>query len=237
MTTTSRLRRFEDKKASKRLVMTVAGFVAIIILLLLFGLKILIGFSILVDKIRGSNPAQLSQKDILLPPILDSLVESTNSATISIHGKSDPKKTVIIFVNDQEYKQVTTTDAGDFTIDKIPVYEEDVTISAKLKGDKEELSALSNIISTLIDRTSPTLEVVKPTNDQIINDGTHKTLVEGKTEEGMRVTVNDRIVVVRTGGSFTYLMALSDGENALTIVSTDHAGNQTKVERRVTYQP
>lgn len=237
MTTTSRLRRFEDKKASKRLVMTVAGFVAIIILLLLFGLKLLIGFSVMVDKIRGTTPQQTAQSDILLPPILDSLEESTNSATISVHGKSDPKKTVIIYVNDKEYKELTTTDTGDFSIDRIPVNEQEVTISAKLKGDKEELSALSNIISTLVDQTPPTLEVTKPTNAQTINDGTHKTLVEGKTEEGMRVTVNDRIVVVRTGGSFTYLVALSDGENALTIVSTDHAGNQTKVERRVTYQP
>ena len=77
--------------------MAVVGLVALIILLLLFGLKLLIGFSILVDKIRGGNPQQVSPKDILLPPILDSLEESTNSATIFIHGKSDPKKTVIVF--------------------------------------------------------------------------------------------------------------------------------------------
>ena len=235
--TSSRLRRFEDKKASKRLVMAVVGLVALIILLLLFGLKLLIGFSILVDKIRGGNPQQVSPKDILLPPILDSLEESTNSATIFIHGKSDPKKTVIVFLNDREYKQVTTTDAGDFTLDKISVNEQEVTISAKLIGDKEELSALSNIISTLVDRTPPTLEVTKPSNNQTINDGTHKTLVEGKTDEASRVTINGRIVVLRNDGSFTYPMSLVDGENNLMIVSSDSAGNQTKIERRVTYQP
>jgi len=233
----SRLRRFEDKKASKRLMMTAAGFVALVIFLLLFGLKILIGFSVLVDKIRGGGPQQAAVTDILLPPILDSLPEATNSATLSIHGKSDPKKTVIVYINDQEYKQVITTDVGDFSLDKIPVNEEEVTISAKVKGDKEELSALSNIISTLVDRTPPTLEVAKPSNDQIINDGTHKTFVEGKTDEGTRVTINGRIVVVRSGGSFTYPMNLVDGENNLMIVSSDSAGNQTKIERRVTYQP
>ena len=132
---------------------------------------------------------------------------------------------------------MTTTDAGDFSIDRIPVNEQEVTISAKLKGDKEELSALSNIISTLVDRTPPTLEVTKPSNAQTINDGTHKTLVEGKTDEASRVTINGRIVVLRNDGSFTYPMSLVDGENNLMIVSSDSAGNQTKIERRVTYQP
>ena len=57
------------------------------------------------------------------------------------------------------------------------------------------------------------------------------------TDEGMRITVNDRIAVVKADGSFTYAMSLPDGETVLTIVSTDPAGNQTKTERRVKYQP
>lgn len=237
MTTISRLRRFEDKRASKRLLWAVAGSVALLLFLLFFGLKILIGFSLLVDKIRGNSPQQASQTDILLPPILDPLPESTNSATIEIHGKSDPKKEVLIYVNDKEYKKLTTTDTGEFSIDAIAVDEERVTISAKVKGDKDAVSALSNVITTLIDRTPPKLEVTKPTDTQIINDGTHKVIVEGKTEEGMRITVSDRIAVVHADGSFTYAFNVNDGENVLSIVSTDAAGNQTKIERRVTYQP
>ncbi len=235
--TTSRLRRFEDKKASKRLYMAVAGSIALLFFLLFFGLKILIGFSIFVDKIRGTTPQQATQSDVLLPPMLDPLPDATNSASLSIRGKADPKKTVIIYVNDKEYKKLITTDTGSFVLDDIPIEEEKITISAKLLGDKDQTSDLSNVISTSIDRTAPELELTKPSDGATINDGTHKTIVEGKTEEGMRVTVSGRIVVVRVDGSFIYSMSLVDGENALTIVSTDPAGNQTKIERRVTYQP
>lgn len=234
--TTSRLRRFEDKKASKRLYLAILGSIAVLLFLLLFGLKILIGFSVFVDKMRGGSPQQKTVSDILLPPILDSLSESTNSASITIHGKADPKREVIVYVNDKEYKKIIITDTGDFTLTNIPVNEEKVTISAKLKGDKDEISALSNIITTLVDRTPPTLELLKPADGATINDGTHKVGIEGKTDEGMKVTVNGRIAVVRENGSFMYQMSLTDGENQLTVVSTDPAGNQTKVERRVTYQ-
>jgi hypothetical protein len=234
---TSRLRRVEDKRASKRILIAILGSVALLVFLLMFGLKILIGFGAMLDKIRGSSPQQQTVSDLLLPPILDSLPEATHSATISIRGKSEPKKEVIIYINDSEYKKVTTTDAGEFTIESIPVEETKITITAKLVGEKDQMSAASNVVTTVIDRTPPKLTVSKPEDNQTINDGSHKVTVEGMTDEGMRITVNDRIAVVKADGSFIYAMSVSDGETVLMIVSTDPAGNQTKVERRVTYQP
>ncbi len=233
----SRLRRVEDRRAAKRLIMAVVGSFTLLVFLLFFGLKILIGFSVMVDKIRGGSPQQALVSDVLLPPILDSLPEATNSATISIRGKSDPKKEVVVYINDKEYKKLTTDDKGEFTIENISVDETSVTVSAKRKGDKDQTSALSNIISTTIDRTAPKLDVTKPTDGTTINDGTHKVTVEGISDESTRISVSGRIVLVRADGSFTYQMSVSDGENILEIVATDEAGNQTRVERRVTYQP
>jgi len=47
----------------------------------------------------------------------------------------------------------------------------------------------------------------------------------------------DRFVSVKDDGSFTYNLRLNDGENTLTIIARDAAGNETKLERKVTYQP
>lgn len=233
----SRLGRFENRKAQKRLLIAVGGSIGILLFLALFGLKILVGFSLLVDRLRGASGTNLqSQSNLLLPPVIDPIPEATFSSTLSITGRGTAKTQVIIYVNDQQFKKFAVNDDGTFTLSDIPVDEGDVTLSSKIADDKGNTSDLSNIIKVTIDRKPPTLELTKPDDGAKIQDGTHKATVEGKTDEDSRVSINDRIVVVRSGGSFTYSMPLSDGENTLKIVAIDPAGNHTTIERRVTYQ-
>lgn len=233
----SRLRRVEEKNASRRIAIALFGSVAILAFLGLFGVRILIGFSLLVDRIRGGTPQIQQQQAVLLSPTLDPLPEATNSATLSVHGRATAKQQLILYVNDAEYKKLTVENDGTFAIDDIPVDEGRVSISAKLTDGKDNTSDLSNVIVTTVDRTPPKLTIDKPEDNMTINDGTHKVTVNGITDEDMKVTINGRIVVVKSDGSFTYSMPLNDGANTLTILSRDFAGNETKMERKVTYQP
>jgi hypothetical protein len=233
----SRLNRFENRKAQQRLLVAIGGSIGILVFIALFGLKILVGFSLLVDRMRGTSPTTAqSQSNLILPPVLEPLPEATYSATLAISGKGTAKMQAIIYVNDKQYKKLPVNDDGTFTLSDIAVDEGNVTISSKLTDDKGNTSDLSNIVTSTIDRKPPTLEVTKPDDGTKIQDGTHKAVVEGKTDEDGRVSVNDRIVVVRSDGSFTYSMPLSDGDNTLKIVASDPAGNQTTIERHVTYQ-
>ncbi|MBI5019007.1 cadherin-like beta sandwich domain-containing protein [Candidatus Gottesmanbacteria bacterium] len=233
----SRLRRVEEKTASKRIAIALIGMAALLVFLALFGVKILIGFSLLVDRIRGGNNQPQQQQSIILPPVLDPLPEETKNATLDIRGKGTAKGTVIVYLNDEEYKKVTVADDGTFSLTGIEVEPGRVTISAKITDGKDNVSNLSNVISTVVDRTAPKLTIDKPEDNTTVNDGTHKVTVNGLTEEDMKVTINGRIVVVKSDGSFTYSMPLNDGENKLTIVAKDAAGNETTVERTVTYKP
>jgi len=232
----SRLRRVEEKTASRRIAVALIGTVALFVFLLLFGLRILIGFSLLIDRLRGTSP-QTQQQSIILPPTLDPLPEATNSGSLSVSGKATPKTQLILYVNDNEYKKLTISDDGTFEVTGIAVSEGPATISAKISDDKNNISDLSNVITTTIDRTAPTLTIDKPEDNATVNDGTHKAIVSGITDEDMKVTINGRIVVVKEDGSFTYNMPLNDGENKLSIVSRDPAGNEITVERKVTYVP
>lgn len=233
----SRLGRFENRKAQKRLLIAIGGSLAILLFLGIFGLKLLVGFSLLIDKMRGASPSTpQSQSNLILPPVIDPLPEATFSATLSLTGKGTAKTQVIIYVNDKQYKKFAVKDDGTYALSDIPVDEGDVTISSKLTDDKGNTSDLSNIIKVTIDRKPPTLDVSKPDDGTKIQDGTHKAIIEGKSDDDARVTINDRIAVVRSDGSFTYAMPLSDGDNTLKVVSTDPAGNRTTVERHVTYQ-
>ncbi len=233
----SRLGRFENRKAQKRLLIAIGGSIGILLFIAIFGLKMLVGFSLLVDRLRGSSGStQQSQSNLLLPPVIDPLPEATFSSTLSITGRGTAKTQVIVYVDDKQFKKFAVNDDGTFTLSDIPVDEGDVTISSKITDDKGNTSDLSNIIKITIDRKPPTLDVTKPDDGAKIQDGTRKATIEGKTDEDSRVSINDRIVVVRSGGGFTYSIPLSDGENVLKIIATDPAGNHTTIERRVTYQ-
>ncbi len=232
----SRISRVEERKARRRIAVAFLGSVVLLVFLAFFGLRILVGFSLLIDRIRGTTPQSQQQSAILLPPILEQLPEATNSATIQVSGKATPKTTLILFVNAQEYKKIPVPESGDFTVTEIPVTEGDLTISAKVTDDKDT-SDTSNILTTVIDRTPPKLTIDSPENNSTVNDGTRKVTVTGLTDEDMKVTINGRIVVVKSDGSFTYSMPLNDGDNKLTITSRDPAGNETSSERTVKYIP
>ncbi len=234
----SRLSRVQEKTARHRIAIGLIGSVTIVVLLAVFGLRLLIGFSVLVERIRGgSSPQPTPQASILLPPVLNALPEATNSATIVVSGTAQSKDEVILYLNNAEYKRMTVPDTGIFQFSDIPVDEGTITASAKLVDAKQNTSDASNIVTTVIDRTPPKLSVDAPTDGTTVNDGTHKVLVTGKTDQDMNLTISGRIVVLKPDGSFSYEMPLTDGGNKLDIVSTDAAGNSTTVERTVTYQP
>ena len=233
----SRLRRVEEKTASRRIAIATIGSLAILVFLALFGVRILIGFSLLVDRIRGGSPPTQQQQALILPPVLDPLPEATKSATVTIKGRGAANATLLVYVNDVEYKKLAVSDDGTFEVPEIPAEEGTLTVSAKQMDEKNNISDLSNIITTLVDRTAPKLTIDKPEEGTTINDGTHRVTVYGVTDEDMKVTINGRIVVLKSDGSFTYSMPLNDGENKLTIISRDSAGNETGVERNVMYKP
>lgn len=232
----SRIRRYEERKLRMRLILAIIGSIAIIGFLLVFGLKILVGFSVLVDKLRGASPASSSSQSVLLPPILDPLPTATNSATLTVSGAGSPGNILILYVNNSEAKKLTIPSDGRFSVADLKFTDGDNTVSAKLTDEKQNVSDLSNVLTVTVKRSPPSLEVTSPAPNATITGDKHSVDISGKTEEESTVTVNDRFVVVRTDGSFFYTYPLNDGDNLLKVVATDAAGNQTIVERKVVYQ-
>lgn len=206
--------------------------------LFVFGLRLLIAFSVFVERIRG-NTKDLTQtgKTVLLAPILEPIPQATNSATIAIHGTAQPDTTLLLFLNGDEYKRIDIDTSGTFSVDAISLPAGTVTISARSTHSDGSVSDISNTITTIIDRTPPEIIITKPQDNDTINDGTNRAVVEGKTDPDAKVTVNDRIIIIRSDGSFNYTLPVQDGENTLRFVSTDPAGNSIEIERKITYVP
>lgn len=232
----SRLIRHEERQQRKRLMWALGGMFALVIFLFVFGLKILVGFSLMVDRIRGNTPVQTSQsQELILPPTLDSLPEATNSASIIITGKSDTGLKIVLYIDEEEATTLPVKDDGTFTYTK-KLAEGDHTVSAKAKNDKDGVSDLSNVLTINIKRKKPDLTITSPTDGARIVGDSNTLIVKGKTASDNSVTVNDRLAVVGNDGSFTYTQTLGEGDTTIHVVVTDPAGNQTSEDRKVTYQ-
>jgi hypothetical protein len=230
----SRLRRFEEKEQRKRLMLAIVGSIGILLFIIFFGFKILVGFSVMVDSLHGATPKTTETPAHIQPPVLDPIPDATNSAKLKITGKANPKETVIVYLNDDEYTRVDVDEIGNFSI-TVSAKEGHNTISAKDQDTNGKLSGLSNVLSVLIKNNAPILEITTPDDNASVSGDDNHIQISGKTEKDNTVTINDRLVVVNNNGKFSYSYPLGEGVNTLTITATDGAGNQTKVERHATY--
>jgi hypothetical protein len=232
----SRLNRLQDRKEKRRLVLSIAGIIAIFVLILLFGVKALIGFSLLVEKLRGGSPTSTQQSQtLILPPTIDSPNTATNSATISITGKGQAGLTLILYVNNKEHSQLPVKSDNTFVVPNVTLINGTNTVSAKLTDAKGNLSDLSNIVSVTYGNTPPKLIISDPADNTTVSADPNTVTINGMTDDNVTVTVNDRMVVIKTDNSFSYSYPLNEGDNILNIVATDAAGNQTAIQRKVTY--
>lgn len=233
----SRLRRYSERQQKKRLTLSLVGIAVLVTFISLFGVKILIGFSLLVDKLRGGTPSTPpATVQIILPPVLDPLPDATNSSTLTISGKGQSGLTIILYQNEEEYMKFKVSKDGIFRVSSVPLKEGKNIFSAKLSDQKGITSDLSNIIIVVMNNNPPLLDISEPIEGAIVRGEKNIVALQGRTEEEVSVTVNGRFVVLTNDNSFLYDYPLNEGSNTLSIVATDVAGNQTIIDRHVTYQ-
>jgi hypothetical protein len=231
----SRLSRSVERKLTKKLILTIVGSIGLLVFIGVFGLKILINFSLLVDIIRGNSPTTANSVSIILPPILDPLPTATNSSILTVSGRGKTGLGVAVYLNGKEYRKLQVDENGVFSVRDVTFKEGVNTLHAQLfdtLGNKSDLSATESVT---INKKQPTLEISKPNDNDTINGEDNILVVTGKTDEENTVTVNDRIAVVGVNGVFSLRFPLGDGDNTITVTATDPAGNQKKEVRKVTY--
>jgi bacillopeptidase F len=232
----SRLSRSQERKLTKKLFLAIAGSIGLVIFILIFGVKILINFSLFVDAIRGNSTQNTSQTTLLLPPILDPLPTATNSAVQSISGRGKAGYGPNLFVNGKEYRKIKIDDNGTFAVRDVTLKEGTNTLFAKLFDTQGNSSEPSATTSVTINKKEPTLEVTTPKDGETISGDTAIAVVSGKTDEENTVTVNGRIAVVGVNGVFSIRLTVNEGDNTITVVATNPAGNEKKSELKIKYQ-
>jgi len=235
MATNSHRLRAEEKKLYRKLIYTALFILAGLILFISAGLPLFAKIIVTLSSFRKESPSKNNTSyTILFPPVLEVNFEATNSARITVSGIADKEATVAISVNDRAAVKVTADSEGKFRAPNIILTEGTNNITAQtIKGEQE--SSPSSVFSVIYKKTPPKLEITAPSENQKFSGDAKDITISGTTDAGSRITINDRLVIVDQDGKFSYPVTLSEGENTFKFVAVDIAGNQTTLERKVTF--
>lgn len=232
----SRLKKHLQEQAFKNVWMAVFGVVIIIVLLVIFGTNILVGFSLLVGKFTGGEETSTDtqkSKTYIAPPTLDETFEATSSATVTLSGYGEAKQRISLFREGKVLGKTTVKSNGNFEFNNIELKEGDNIFKARTVTDENKHSEYSNEIQISLLNKPPELSVDEPKEGHVFKKDGRPVKVQGKTNSGVKVTVNDFRAIVDDEGNYSYLYTLKDGDNDLKIVATDMADNKTTKELKI----
>lgn len=132
-----------------------------------------------------------------------------------------------------EWSEVDGVQVAEYTAIGLNDGTNSIEFSMSDNDGNESSSSVTFVVST----KAPTLELTSPAEGVITNgetitiSGSSSIDTEGVTI--VSVTVNGSPLPLEEDGSFDYEYPLSEGENVLTIIVTDSAGNKTQIIRHV----
>lgn len=233
----SRLQRVKSRKAGKQGVLYIVIAIALIVATLMWGLPAvakLTGYLIKTD-----NTPVISDEQRPTPPIFSDIPEATYSAHVKIAGYAQPGLDVILYLNGAEYERKLVSESGTFTFDKVTLTEGDNTAYAYTATPHDLRSEQSKSYVIAVDTTKPTVTIDTPHNDEVFRgQGQRITTFTGSvSEEGAKVYIGDRMVIVQADGKFSLPYQLVEGDQEIQIKAIDKAGNEGLSSIKIRWEP
>lgn len=234
----SRLSRVEEKRTKGQLVLVLAGIVAILALVLTLGIPLIVGVSVLLGNLRSSQTIPTgSDSTPPVAPIISTPTDATNSAILFVEGYGEPESTLKLFINDIEVKKILIGKEGTFSFADIALDRGENLIYATSTDESGNVSIPSQELKVYYKKEGPKLDLQTPQENQEFSKNQQEIQISGTTDVGSSISINDRFVQITDEGNFKYKLKLADGENIITVIARDRAGNETNLERKVTYRP
>lgn len=155
----------------------------------------------------------------------------TNDESITVKGESSPNVDITISDNGDEAATTSTNDDGNFSTDvTLQDGKNELTATASTDAGKTEPS---DSVTVTLDQDNPDLTIDSPkdrtkTNNMAVN-------VKGTASDDHldSVKVNGEKADLKDDGSYSHRMLLDEGENDISVVAEDKAGNKTEKTRTV----
>lgn len=228
--------RKSQSKATRNLIFNLIIVVALVFVFFLWGLPLIIGSLGFLNKNKPLTQVEdVKVDEAIAPPVLYIPFEATNSATLSITGYATPLSKVELYIDNELKSNVNTDSEGKFSAESINLNLGINNIYAITVNDQDKKSLPSKTIRLLYDNEKPLLEVSEPSDNAEINGGDKKVRIAGKTEPENSVTVNGATVIVNSEGNFQTEININDGDNTITIISSNSYGNTNQIQKAVKY--
>ncbi|MCG2769429.1 MAG: Ig-like domain-containing protein [Chloroflexota bacterium] len=159
------------------------------------------------------------------PPIIEIPGDRTvtKEAVVLIQGRAQPGSMVVMSSSDGHLGQTLANAQGHFEYEIQSLSENDYEIWAVATGPRGTTSSESNHIHLEFDRTPPKLEIISPYWPDVFSS---PILLEGMTEPGAHVFVNEIEVAVDGQGRFSIQIPFQTGDNKVDLRVSDAAGNE-----------
>ncbi|MFH2085601.1 MAG: hypothetical protein ABII21_02350 [bacterium] len=235
--TTSRLERVRSRKAGKQ------GIIYLILALLLIVGTIGWGLPAVANLagylIKTDNTPIVVTELRPTPPIFSDIPEATYSAQVRIAGFAQPGLEVILYLNGTETERKLVSESGTFTFDKVSLSEGDNSVYAYTSTVRNLMSEQSKTYTIVVDTTKPTVTIDAPKDGEVFRGQSQRitTFTGGVNEEGAKVFIGDRMVIVQSEGKFSLPYQLVEGDQEIQIKAIDHAGNEGMSSIKLRWEP
>lgn len=240
-TNKSFLSRRIERKSKKNFFLTLIICGVLLYILFVWFIPTFIGGLSLFNRFKEPSKITkpVSENTSLAPPVLNIPYEATNSANIYIRGYTMPYTSVEIYVNDELKSTIKSTTDGSFISEQVTLDLGKNSISGKTIDTNGSKSYGSKPIIVTYSNEKPILEINDPQDNLVITGGDKKVNVNGKTnsDQEIIITINNSRAIVNSDGNFSQVVEINEGDNTITIVATDTAGNSNQIVRKVTYKP
>ncbi|WP_277673690.1 S8 family serine peptidase [Piscibacillus halophilus] len=159
-------------------------------------------------------------------PDITSPVNSLYTAedTITVEGKAEPNTEIHLYNNESEIAVVSSTDDGIFSAE-ISLTEGLNVITARATQGKN-LTRPSNQVEVILDTLSPNVSISSPQDGEQFNTTSVTVQAEVEEENLEEVTINDSEATF-VDGKYEADLTLEQGENTVSVIARDKAGNET----------
>lgn len=214
----------EDRRNSRKAVLLVLGTIVLLALAVFGGIPVLVKMAVFLGDLKSSK-MPVDKTDLIPPPppSFSLPYDATNSARQTISGSSEAGSTVYLTLNGESVGNVVAKDDGIFTLGNINLKDGDNTLIAVAIDQVGNKGNASTEVDVYYSNKPPELTV----ETSMVAD--NKVEIKGTTS-GVRLTANDRLIIIGQGGKFATTINLNPDEKVLVLVTVDRAGNQTRKE-------
>lgn len=228
-----------ERKNKRNLFVSIALIFLVGYLFLTWGLPAFVSSLTFLNKYKssGNSSKPASEDPAIAPPVLNIPYEATNSATIKISGYASTESQIEIYVDGELKDTSSAREDGSFISGDIPLSLGTNNIYGKTINRDNKKSLASKTIKLIYSNEKPQLEITEPQDNFQVKGGDKKVKVAGKTDPNNTVSINGILTIVNNQGNFSTDVSLNDGDNTITITSTNSVGNSTTITKKVNYSP